>query len=548
MSLLEVTVSAIVTVLNVALGIYLSAPGPAPLPYSLATLMPAVCGFLASRSGSALLIISEASYLAAAAVLYSRSGLLAPLMLLYTLGVVAGLLKRRGPLEVGLSAPAGYRSAVLSLGSSLVGSGILGLVGVPLRTPAEAFVAGRAQAEVLAAALAVYATQAYLSSLASPASTAGLASLVLASLLSPYTLPLLSVLPALSGPTGVYPRGLRLRLGKVVEVVRGARVGALTVPFERGLNRNIVIVGATGTGKSTLAKNLVEQLGGLGIPVVVLDMHGEYCRWCGDCECVEASELSVDIFGLYGEEPGARAEFVADAISETYSLGNLQRIALTKALSHVYGTASGRAGFDHLLEYLWRASYGEVDLGVPQSVVRSLIPYVEKLRDVFRTGDRRIEECLDSVTVVDFSRLSSGVAAVVAEIAISELYYAFKEMGRELVLVVDEAHRVLKKGGAVARVFREGRKYGISSILITQDVGSVPRELLLNSAVLVSFSLPEVSAARYVARAVSPDDQALYERVLGKLTSLPQFYALASVAGAGSYIIKTPGPRSLSGR
>ena len=542
MSLSEAAIALAVTVLNVVLGTSLSAPGLTSLPYfSLAALVPAVCGFLASRSGSVPLILSEAFCLAVAAVLYSRTELIASLMSLYALGIVFGLLKLKGSLKVRPPAPVSYSSAILSMGSSMVGSGVLGLAGVPLRTPLTVLVSSGASAETLAPAIAVYAVQAYLSSLTPSTLTAALS---LASLLSPYTLPLLSVLPALEGTAELHPRGRRLRIGRVVEVIRGARTRVLTVPFGRDTSRNIVIVGATGAGKSTLAKSLVGQLRELGVPVVVFDMHGEYCHWCADCECVEATELSVDVFGLYREEPGERAEFLADAISEMYSLGSLQRIALSKALSHVYETAGGSAGLDHLLEYLWRASYGEVELGVPRQVVRSLIPYVEKLRDTFRTGGRRIEDCLDTAVVVDFSKLSGSMAALVAEIVADELYHASKEVGRELVLVIDEAHRVLKKGRAVSRVFREGRKYGISSVLITQDVGSVPRELLLNSAVLVSFSLPELSAARYVAKVVSPDDQALYERVLGRLASLPRFRALASVAGIGSYVIEVPRPSS----
>ncbi|MEM4775480.1 MAG: TraM recognition domain-containing protein, partial [Sulfolobales archaeon] len=116
------------------------------------------------------------------------------------------------------------------------------------------------------------------------------------------------------------------------------------------------------------------------------------------------------------------------------------------------------------------------------------------------------------------------------------------DLGREFVLVVDEAHRFLRKGRALSKLFREGRKYGISSILITQDVNSIPRELLLNAATLISFSLPEISTARYVAKIVSPDDADLYEKILGKLTSLPQFYALVFIPGLGSYIVDTRKP------
>lgn len=544
-----IAIAVVTMVLNIVIGISLSKPSlTASLYFLPLPFIAMVCGFLASGSRDLLVILAEALYILAITMMYSRFELLMSLLSLYVLGAVVNLLKRKISPSFRLWAPANYYLAVLSLGFSLVGAGIIGLTGIPLETPASVAIKRGISTEVLASAFVVYVAQAYISSLIPDIN---LVILALSSLLSPYTLPLLATLPTLSLSSimlRAYSRDRRLRLGKVIEVIRGAKAGKLTISFEKGVNRNIVIVGATGTGKSTLAKHLVSQIRILGVPVVIFDVHGEYCRECGDCECIDASELSVDIFRTYEEDPKARAEFVVDAISEIYSLGNLQRIALSKALSQVYGVFPGGIGFDYLLEYLWRASYGEIDLGVPQSVVRSLIPYLEKLKNTFRADGKRIAECIDTVTVVDYSRLSSGVSTIVAEIVTDELYHTFKSSGGELVLVVDEVHRFLKKGRALSRLFREGRKYGISSILITQDVGSIPRELLLNTAVLVSFSLPEISVARYVARVVSPDDQTLYEKILGKLTSLPQFYALVSIPGVGSYIIEIQRRHSTYGR
>ncbi|MEM2207559.1 MAG: helicase HerA-like domain-containing protein [Sulfolobales archaeon] len=536
----EVITAVAIVVLNIVIGVSFSAPGLITTHYlPLVPFIVAVCGFLASKLRNALIVLIEALLIVVVVAMYSRFELLVSYLFSYVLGFAIGLLRRKSPLDFRLWTPANYYHTVFSLGFSLVGAGIVGLSGIPLETPAGALIRRGASAETLVFTIAVYVVQAYVSSAAPSAS---LMVLALLSLLSPYTLPILAVLPYLGGATRVYLKNRFLKVGKVVEVVKGVRARELLIPFERGLNRNIVIVGATGTGKSTLAKHLVNQVRALGIPVVVFDVHGEHCSECEECECVDATELSVDIFRIYEEDPKTRAEFVADAISEIYSLGNLQRIALSKALSHVYGIAHGGLGFDYLLEYLWRASYGEVDLGVPQTVVRSLIPYLEKLKSVFKTSGKSIVEFVNTVTIVDYSKLSSGVATIISEIATDELYHTFKDLNREFVLVVDEAHRFLRKGRALSRLFREGRKYGISSILITQDVISIPRELLLNTAALISFSVPEVSTARYIAKIISPGDTNLYEKILSKLTSLPQFYALTSIPGMGSYIIETQKP------
>jgi len=535
MYLSDAVTAIVVVVLNVVVGLstHVAFNSQVLSLFPLQPLVVALCGFLVSRFGWLTTILAELSYIVSITMTYSSTSSLIMVSLAYMLGVIAGLTKRKDSFELKLELPVSYHHIMISLGCSVVGSGILGLVKAPLVTPlAVAVSRGTVSTELIISILTSYGVQAYLSSLYFDVNVVALA---LVSFFTPYTLPLFPVLTAYSG---TYTVRRRLKLGRVVETIKGAKVRELVVPYEKGLNRNLVITGSTGTGKSTLAKQLVRQLKDLGIPVVVLDPHGEYCHDVDISECVDASELAVDLLRAYEDDPQARSEFIADAVSEIYPLGSLQRIALVKALSHLYSNSRERVSFDHLLEYLWRAADGDVDLGVPQPVIRSLIPYIESLKSTFKSYGERITDVVDLVTVVDFSKLSTGVSRIVAELVVDELYHNFKDLNKEVVLVVDEAHRFLRRGVSIARIFREGRKYGISAILITQDISSIPRDSLLNSAAIISFSVPEVSAARYIAKVVSPDDQALYEKVLRKLMSLPQFHALAHVVGRGSYIIK----------
>jgi hypothetical protein len=540
MYLTEVLVALVLTCLNLATGLVLNPAGVIALPaFQVLTLsaLVALCGYAASRSRSLLLLLAETSFVISV-VLPSYPRLTATLGL-YVVGVVAGLVRVGRGFEVYLGTPRYYYSIPVSLGTSLLCSAIIDLLGLRLGSPVvdlvRGFLSGRGLPTVglTLSATVVLVAQVYLASLCPQ-----VVAVALASSLAPYSLPLI---PALHTFGWTLPSRERryLTIGRVVEVVRGPPISRLEAPFWRGVNRNVVMVGASGTGKSTLAKELASRLADLGVATVVFDVHGEYCGELRVFKCLDAAELSLNIFKAVSEEGvRQRVDFLVDVVTDLYALGSLQRIALSKALLETYKERGEGADLNHLLELVLRASQGEVNLGVSQAVVKSLVPYVENLVYAFRSGRVRVEDLVDSEVVLDLSRLSDGVAQIVVEIVLEELFALAQRSGRELVVVVDEVHRFLRRGRALQKVFREGRKYGISAVVVTQDPQSIPRDIVLNSAVVVAFALPEAATARYIAKLVAPENPRLSERIASKLMTLPQFRALVVVAERGSYVIE----------
>jgi energy-coupling factor transporter ATP-binding protein EcfA2 len=540
MYLTEVLVALVLTCLNLATGLVLNPAGVIALPaFQVLTLsaLVALCGYAASRSRSLLLLLAETSFVISV-VLLSYPRLTATLGL-YVVGVVAGLVRVGRGFEVYLGTPRYYYSIPVSLGTSLLCSAIIDLLGLRLGSPVVDLVRGLLSGRGLPtvgltlSATVVLVAQVYLASLCPQ-----VVAVALASSLAPYSLPLI---PALHTFGWALPSRERryLTIGRVVEVVRGPPISRLEVPFWRGVNRNVVIVGASGTGKSTLAKELASRLADLGVATVVFDVHGEYCGELRLFKCLDAAELSLNIFKAVSEEGvRQRVDFLVDVVTDLYALGSLQRIALSKALLETYKERGEGADLNYLLELVLRASQGEVNLGVSQAVVKSLVPYVENLVYAFRSGRVRVEDLVDSEVVLDLSRLSDGVAQIVVETVLEELFALAQRSGRELVVVVDEVHRFLRRGRALQKVFREGRKYGISAVVVTQDPQSIPRDIVLNSAVVVAFALPEAATARYIAKLVAPENPRLSERIASKLMTLPQFRALVVVAERGSYVIE----------
>jgi hypothetical protein len=540
MYLTEVLVALVLTCLNLATELVLNSAGTTTLPaFQVLTLsaLVALCGYVASRSRSLLLLLAETSSVISLVLPYYPR--LTATLGLYAVGVVAGLFRVGRGFEVYLGTPRYYYSVPVSLGTSLLCSAIIELLGLKLGSPVVDLVGGLLSGRGLPtpglalSATVVLLAQVYLASLCPQVVV-----VALTSSLSPYSLPLVPVFHTFGW---VIPSRERryLTLGRVVEVVRGPPVSRLEVPFWRGVNRNVVVVGASGTGKSTLAKELASKLADLGIATVVFDVHGEYCGELRGFKCLDAAELSLNIFKAVSEEGvRQRVDFLVDVVTDLYALGSLQRIALSKALLETYKERGESADLNNLLDLVLRASQGEVNLGVSQAVVKSLVPYVENLVYAFRSGRVRVEDLADSEVVLDLSRLSDGVAQIVVEIVLEELFALAQRSGRELVVVVDEVHRFLRRGRVLQKVFREGRKYGISAVVVTQDPQSIPRDIVLNSAIVVAFALPEVATARYIAKLVAPENPRLGERIASKLMTLPQFRALVVVAEKGSYVIE----------
>lgn len=539
MYLAEVLVAFILTGLNLATGLILGSVGTATPPafqVLAASALVALCGYVASRSRSLLVLLAETSFVTSA-VLSSYPKSTATLGI-YVVGVAAGLARVGREFEVYLGTPKYYYSVPVSVGTSLLCSAIVELLGLKLENPVVGLVRellsgrGTPTLELALSATVVLLAQVYLASLCPQ-----VAMLAVASSLSPFSLPLIPAFQTV-GQALTSKERRYLILGRVVEVVRGPPVSRLDMPFWRSVNRNIVVVGASGTGKSTLAKELASRVANLGIATVVFDVHGEYCGELRSFRCLDAAELSLNIFKASEEGVRQRVDFLVDVVTDLYALGSLQRIALSKALLETYKERGESADLSHLLDLVLRASQGEVNLGVSQAVVKSLVPYVESLAYAFKLGRVRVEDLVGSEVVLDLSKLSDGVSQIVVEVVLEELFSTAQRSGRELVVVVDEVHRFLRRGRALQKIFREGRKYGISAIVVTQDPQSIPRDLILNSAAVIAFALPEAATARYIAKLVAPENPRLSERIASKLMSLPQFRALAVVVEKGSYVIE----------
>ncbi|MCD6278965.1 MAG: ATP-binding protein [Desulfurococcales archaeon] len=361
--------------------------------------------------------------------------------------------------------------------------------------------------------------------------------------LSGLSTPLVVTLVRRSGSEALSSRRV-ITIGNIVRVlsnsqwVRGR--GKLNVSIELGReNNHMVIVGASGTGKSNLCKKIISQLRHYSIPVLVIDVHGEY-RSLEDARIITPLTDYVNILDTMGKSPEVRAREVADLISSAFRLGNVQRLALTQIILELYEKVMNPTLQD-LREVVEDYLSSSKELGTfDREVLRSILPYIRSLVP----SDRPVrwfqpEEVLSSnITVVDLSVVNDmSLIRIYVETLLESLFYTAQLVRSGLFIVMEEVHRFSSRGrkSIVPKLFMEGRKFGIAVIAVTQDPLSVEPAIFTNTKLIINYIVPEASSSSYMAKILSGNDLVKYKKIRETLTALKQFEALVWIRG-GKYI------------
>ena len=298
--------------------------------------------------------------------------------------------------------------------------------------------------------------------------------------------------------------------------------------------KHFIIVGTTGCGKSSALVCVLQQVLATHehAHIVILDVHSEYAAAFGDrAELINTGNLRLPFWLLNFQElttaftsndgnHDAEVEIPGDAVlsakrsySESQS-GRLRR----------YGEAAGvtvETPTPFRLSDV--VSYINDQLGRLERV-QSIAPYrrlksrIEALisdpRYSFMFGSLTVEDTMvdilghifripsdgKPITVIDLAAVPSEILDVVISL-ISRLAFdlaVWSEGGIPLLLVCEEAHRYAparKDGGflptrqALARIAKEGRKYGVSLALITQRPSELDSAILSQCNTVIAMRL-----------------------------------------------------------
>ena len=298
----------------------------------------------------------------------------------------------------------------------------------------------------------------------------------------------------LSGASPLGPTGPRLRLGRT----RGGKTFSLPVEV---MTKHVVIVGRTGSGKTTTAMRLIKELWDLGVPSLVLDYHGEYSGFIvrlGGRALGLPRGVSVNFLAslLNGGSPSG----AIDVLQQMLSLSPSQTYIVDRCLASLLREVPDPTLLDLLEQVDEYRERTAPEMESKLALLRKLEPLCkgEGAAHLLREELPPVEELLEAPTSVSLWGIDATFVkdAVVYSI-LARIYRHAKESGRSplrFAVVVEESDHVLPRSPSPSlsvadRMFSELRKFGVSLILISQAPSSMSRYVLRNSATRVIHAL-----------------------------------------------------------
>lgn len=343
------------------------------------------------------------------------------------------------------------------------------------------------------------------------------------------------------------PSAVTLRIGTIHQ---DQMVPAYVLPNDM-LGKHLAILGTTGSGKSCTVALVLRALLGKNpnAHVVLLDPHAEYAHaFDGLTEVIDPSSLVLPCWLLNFEETVA-VMVVTGSASEREAQASILKEAILQARKKFVGEGEESAAItvDTPVPYrigdllrIIDANMGKLDKADNSAPFLRLKSRIESLnsdrRFAFMFSGVMVRDNMASVmsrilripvagkplTVMDLSGVPSEVVDVVVSVLCRAIFdfALWKDRARPLpvLLVCEEAHRYVPARDdqgfrstkmALARIAKEGRKYGVSLCLVSQRPSELDPSILSQCGTLFALRMGNRQDQDFVSRALPDSAQGL---------------------------------------
>jgi DNA phosphorothioation-dependent restriction protein DptH len=259
------------------------------------------------------------------------------------------------------------------------------------------------------------------------------------------------------------------------------------------------VIGIPGQGKSATTRRVLNAFATQGLPALVLDFHGDMAAApAGGAAVLDAADgLGFSPFEPYDQEHARYAEAaweISEVIGDVCEMGEIQQNVAYEAVRdlyrlHGFGSDGGPSSLPTMAE-LAEAVAEHERRGTARNVAARLRPLTDFGLFVNRASDRTFAELLKVGVVIDLHSLMERVQVAAGAFVLRKVYREMFLWGRterlRLAVVIDEAHR-LARDVTLPKIMKEGRKYGVAVVAVSQGIDDFHRDVLGNSGTKVAF-------------------------------------------------------------
>ena len=328
-----------------------------------------------------------------------------------------------------------------------------------------------------------------------------------------------------------------------------------SVLFDRLMSRHFAVVGATGTGKSTLVTLLLNQITSAAPEghIVILDPHGEYSRaFDGRASVLDVDSLHIPYWLMNLEE---HCEAFVSATGDGRTIdANILAKCLTEARMRHHGDEASRITADSPVAYdvndlldILLEEGGRLEKSAEThhyTRMRSVITQYfadHRYRFVFNKAlwNHSLEEFLGELLRIPSARKPisiidlAGIPTEIVNVVISLLSRVILDWSIQtpqdsrtpVLLVCEEAHRYLPSDHhgpmtsvqrQLNRVAREGRKYGVALGIVTQRPSELSETALSQCGTIITMRLNNARDQAYL-KAALPEGAQRYVNLIPAL-------------------------------
>jgi DNA helicase HerA-like ATPase len=295
------------------------------------------------------------------------------------------------------------------------------------------------------------------------------------------------------------------------------------------VTRHLAVLAVTGAGKSNTVAIIADRLVRIGATILIFDFHGEYVNSTIGEGRLNIIEPKLNPWMLSVQE-------IMTLLGVERRFYNQERV-LRKALRSLRERNEHRSDFlDELVEELEKITSKARLRREESSAAIALQNKVDNLKE--RYGEIIDDAAVDLVSrlrfgyvnVVDLSRLDRDAADVIVSHMLRVILQERKQhrlLGKSripvpILVVVEEAHIIAPRDEDtlskywLARIAREGRKFGIGLTIVSQRPKNVDQDILSQANNMIILRIVEPSDQKYIQAA----SERLSDDLLAHLPSL----------------------------